>query len=155
MEINTQINIFDPVEVDGNYFVEHLEEQEEFYNIARTLPEPVLNILFGLNTPNIIKKVCETYQLQINQSANLSRLIRKILVTEIYLGGLVDQIKVSLNIDELKAKAIANDIVGQLFASALDEIKKMHIEKFGKRENPSEPPVVNLNNVLDLRKKDS
>ena len=148
--MNSQNNIYDPVDVDQDYFLDHDEEREEFYTKALTLPGTILEILFNEENTARLKSLFESYQLKPKQSEELSRLIRKILVAEIYLGDIVAEITKRLEIDQEKAKGVANSLIGELFTPALEDIKKLHVEKFGKKqETPPQP--TNPNNVLDLR----
>lgn len=150
-----QLNIFDPVKVDDDYFAKHYEEQEAFYEKLKTLPEIIVDLLFGLETPETIKTVASKNLLNPNQIASLSRLIRKISTAEVYLGDLVEQIKKELGTDEIKAKGIANDLIGKLFIDALADLKKMHAEKFGKPATDSPAEKINPGNVVNLRQKDN
>lgn len=134
-------NVFDPVKVDDDYFDHHYREQEQFYAAVKNLPDSIVDILFGEEeTSGVIKQIAEQHQLNPNQSAELSRLIRKVLVAEFYLVEIVNQMKAKLSIDEVKAKSIAGALVEKLFTPALEDIKKIHTEKFGKKETPPPKP---------------
>lgn len=158
--------IYDPIEVDSDYFITHESEQNELYAKIKAVPESVSVILFWEDTPEMIEKICQSFQLNDKQSGDLSRLIRKILVAETYLGDIVSEITNKLPVGQNIAKDIANKVINDLFAPALEDIKKLHIEKFpGKQFNQPSTPIVppkptpttenknvNPNNVLDLRK---
>lgn len=157
--------IYDPINPD--YFAAHEKEQEEFYAKIETVPKPIYYILFGDDTPEIIENLAQSFKLKPAQSEELSHLIRKILITDIYLGDMVPEIASRLTIGQDTAKEIANGLLTKLFAPALEEIKKLHMEKFpGKQLNQPAAPAtqskptpttenknVNPNNVLDLRNK--
>ncbi len=155
-------NIYDPVDVDQDYFLDHDIEREEFYTKALTLPGNILGILFNTETSTKMRGVSELFQLNPRQSEELSRLIRKILVAEVYLGNIVSEITSRLTIGPDIAKEIASRLITELFAPALEEIKKMHMEKFGNTPLPKpessfakateDKANINPNNVLDLRK---
>ncbi len=147
-----QLDIFDPVKVDDKYFAEHYEEQEAFYMQLKKLPYTVVDILFGIDTPEIIRSIAAKYRLNENQSVSLSRLIRKLLSVEIYLGDITVQVKERLTVNETVAKSIASSIISDLFASALEDLKKLHVEKFGKRADQTAPtqPATNINNPNNL-----
>ena len=164
--------IYNPIKVDDDYFAFHENEQNELYAKMKTISETIIDILFGQNTPKIIMNICQNYQLNYKQSEELSRLIRKILVAEIYLGDIISEIAGRLQIGENIARELANKLIADLFANALEDIKKLHREKFGASITgqvatskipipPLDPPVtqhqeekekMNPNNVLDLRK---
>ena len=55
-----------------------------------------------------------------------------IILTDVYLGDIVSQIQQRVYIDEQKAKTTAGLIVAELFTPILEELKKKHVEKFGK-----------------------
>lgn len=151
--------IYDPIEVDGDYFSQHEAEQNQFYAKIRTIPEAVSNILFGVDTPEIIEKICRDYQLNDERSKELSRLIRKVLVVELYLGNIVSEIAKQLSTEQNLAKEIANRLVAELFAPALEDIKRLHMEKFAPSPKTMGDTAaksqenINPNNVLDLRDK--
>jgi hypothetical protein len=134
--------IYDPVEVDDEYFSANEEEQEAFYSKVKTLPSRVIDILFGLDTADIIKKICTAANLNTQQSAELSRLIRKVLIADIYIGDMPAQISLKLGVDQNTALEIARTIVSQLFAPAIEDIKKLQLQKFGKLPGQSIPQQV-------------
>lgn len=176
-------NIYNPIEVDRDFFLEHEEEEQNFYQRAKQLPDSIVNLLFGEDTPGIIKSFAQTFQLQLKQIASLSRLIRQLLVADSYLGNIVPDLVQKLGLEEKKASDLAKAIISQLLTPALPELKNLHLSKFGqpkpqeeKPANPSLPSVnpirnspphrplenanaevipgkVNPNNIVDLRNK--
>lgn len=118
---------------------------------------PIKDLIFNLETAVFLKdQIAVKFNLEEKQSRELSRIVRDILITKIYLGKIVQEIKTKLIVEESIAKEIANRLTNDLFAPALEEIKKLHTEKFGENK-PAIPQVkveekVNPNNVLDLRK---
>jgi hypothetical protein len=168
MNENNNNKIYDPVEVDDEYFAANEKEQEAFYSKIKTLPSGVVDVLFGLDTADIIKKICTAASLNTQQSAELSRLIRKILIADIYIGDMAAQISSSLGIDQNTALEIARAITSQLFAPVIEDIKKLQLQKFGKLPGLSTPqpslqrppqhiPGEDLpetgGNIIDLRNK--
>src|SRR3989344_667563 len=133
--------IFDPIEVDSEYFSKHEAEENELHAKIRATPESVSDLLFGVETPEIIEKICQNYQLNDKQSAELSRSIRKILTAEFYLGDIVSEIASKLVVGQDVAREIANRLITELFAPALEDIKKLHIEKFGSKQEPAPTPI--------------
>ena len=163
----TTSDIFDPVKVDALYFAQHEEEQEQFYQQLNTLPGSIVGVLFGTETATIIEKISQEKKLNQRQSEELSRLIRKILTAKVYLGNIVQELKNRLPVTEETAKELANDLISQLFDESLEDIKKLHIEKFGRPAadiaSPSgsksqipekdKPQIINPGNIINLKNK--
>jgi len=158
--------IYDPVEVDDDYFAANEKEQEVFYSKVKTLSNGVVNILFGLNTADTIKKICATSGLNARQSAELARLLRKVLTADIYIGDMPTQISSRLGVDQNTALEIARSVISQLFAPVIEDIKKIQLQKFGKLPSSSRQQSVKPlqstsgeelpktgGNIIDLRLK--
>src|SRR3989344_2387947 len=128
----TTSDTFDPIKVDDLYFAQHEEEQNQFYQQLKTLPGSIPGVLFGMETATIIEKISQEKKLNQRQSEEFSRLIRKILTAEVYLGNIVQELKNKLSVTEETAKELANDLISQLFDESLEDIKKLHVEKFGR-----------------------
>ena len=142
---------------------------EKYYLISKAIRE----LIFTESTAVFLKeKIATRYSLSLNQSVMLSRTIRDVLVADFYFGDFVIKLTERLGIDGEKGKEIAAILIGELFSPVLEDIKKVHKEKF-KRDMielpkeaapvvpapPTQPassalPIANPNNVLDLRKKD-
>ncbi len=82
-----------------------------------------------------------SYRLTSIQSASLSRLIRKVLIGEIYIGDLPTQIYSDLNLEQSKARELAGILATQLFQPELEDIKKVQATKFPGRlpQKPTTP----------------
>lgn len=134
--------IYDPVEVDADYFAENESEGENFYSYVKTLPVGIINILFGVDTPDILEKISASYGLSPIQSASLSRLIRKVLIGEIYIRDFPAQISSALNMEQSRAKELGDTVATELFQPELEDIKKVQMLKFPSRglQNPTPPP---------------
>lgn len=124
--------IYDPMAVDWDKFSENKELWAIFFEQFQSLPEILKNILLDLKTQIILRNIQAQFQLQGNQVINLSRLIRQIVITQIYLGNFVQEIKNKLEVDSVESREIANYILLNLFSKeAIEELKKLHIAKFG------------------------
>ena len=163
----TTPDTFDPIKVDDLYFAQHEEEQNQFYQQLKTLPGSIAGVLFGMETAAMIEKISQEKKLNQKQSEEFSRLIRKILTAEVYLGNIVQELKNKLSVTEETAKELANDLISQLFDESLEDIKKLHVEKFGRPAaevaTPSDsksqipekdkPQIINPGNIVNLRNK--
>ena len=163
----TTSDTFDPIKVDDLYFAQHEEEQNQFYQQLKTLPGSIAGVLFGMETAAVIEKISQEKKLNQKQSEEFSRLIRKILTAEVYLGNIVQELKNKLSVTEETAKELANDLISQLFDESLEDIKKLHVEKFGrpaadvatpsnsKSQIPErdKPQIINPGNIVNLRNK--
>ncbi len=125
-------NTYDPIKVDEDYFPEHETEQEAFYQQLNALPRDVADILLMPETAEMLEKISKEKRLSVAQSQELSRLVRKIAVADIYLGDIVKEVQNKLSVNEASAKEVANSLVSEVFASALEELKKLHVQKFGR-----------------------
>lgn len=158
------IQIYSPFDVDmDNQGFDWINFKTEYDKQALT----VKDLIFNLKTAFFLKdQIAVKFNLNERQSTELSRIVRDVLITKIILGEIIEEIKNRLAVDENIAKEISNKILNDLFAPALEEIKKLRTEKFGSATSswpiakPEMPPQmksdekVNPNNVLDLRKKD-
>jgi len=163
----TTPDTFDPIKVDDLYFAQHEEEQNQFYQQLKTLPGSIAGVLFGMETAAVIEKISQEKKLNQKQSEEFSRLIRKILTAEVYLGNIVQELKNKLSVTEETAKELANDLISQLFDESLEDIKKLHVEKFGRPAaevaTPSDsksqipekdkPQIINPGNIVNLKNK--
>lgn len=142
------INIYSPIEVDEEEMLRNDEQHELFYSKINALPESIQDILFDQAVDDTIKKLSGEFQLNQNQTIEIVRLVRDIAITDSYLGNIVSEVTSRLAVGQDVAGEIANRLITELFAPALEDIKKLHVEKFGGK--PEEK--INPNNVLDLRK---
>lgn len=142
-------NVYDPIKVDDDYFPYHEEEQEDFYSKLGSLPRNIADILLVPETTEALEKVSKEKNLNISQSREISRLVRKITIADIYLGDVVKELQSRLGIDESLAKELASSLISEIFSPALEDIKKMHVEKFG---SSSREAVKSETNTVDLRK---
>ncbi len=157
------ILIYSPYDVDldnSNFNWQRFCEQLEL------APTSIKELIFNLNTALFLRNnIAHKFSLNHEQSISLSRVLRDVLIAEIYLGDLNGQLKERLGITEEVAKEIAAITLNQLFAPILEELRSMHKTRF-KREDPVSdngqattshmlPPPTNPNNVLDLSKKNN
>lgn len=154
--------IYDPIQVNQDLFDDNDEVREDFYAKVRITPGPVLDILFGTDTPTKIEKICSNHGLDPEQSAKLSRLIREVLIGDVFVGDMPLKISQNLGLEPALAKQLSNSIIANLFAPALDDIKSIQRQKFpgrvaGPPTTASPVPGEDLpetgGNIIDLRQK--
>lgn len=151
--------------------------QEKF----RFLPESLMNIITNFFTGEFVEeKLGEKFLLKRIQKIEILKIIREVLLCEIFLGDMVGELQSRLNVDQEMARQITKMILSDLFAPAIEEIKKEHQAAFPNRtgqqqmtgdvsrpsefvqktdksqkifSNPAASLDINKNNVLDLRNK--
>lgn len=139
---------------------------EKFQDKIDALPDSLYDILVDEKTSDFIKLLTQKYiQLSV-QGPDLARLIRDVVIGDIFFGDIPSEISKKLGIDSGIAREIANLIVSQLFAPVLDDIKKVQATKFPGRVSQPQPPTPQQNiprpvpgadlpetggNIIDLR----
>lgn len=156
------LNIYDPFSVDASRT--DALGWKKFLNRVNELSEPLKNTLISSETDDTIYDISINFNFSESQTADLSRIIRDILLADVFVGDMVNEIQKRLQVDSSTANQIGQVIVSDLFVSAMEEIKQMHKQKF--RSKPLEAPTkrqfsnpaasldINKNNVLDLRNKE-
>ena len=127
-----EYHFYSPYYVDMESMVNKPFVYEQFLKRIYGLPKINTFFLENFKTAEFVKKVIEANGLNKGQGKEIARVIRDLLLTDAYLGNVVNLIQEKLNVNEMKAKTIAGLIVSELFAPILDDLKKMHIEKFAK-----------------------
>ena len=160
-------DIYDPYKVDFDKFSNKYVLFEEFTRKLRLLSDSMKVILWDTHTSSVIFSMHLEYGLNDQQSANLTRIIRDVLLCDLYIGDLPNLLKQNVGIDEKSAQEIASRIVSEIFKTALDDIKKIQVKKFADRivskkpfipKNTTNPPSsqqktpIAQGNVINLRK---
>ncbi len=141
---------------------------EDINNQTALLPDSTGHILFGSNTTDFFMGISSDFGLSTDQSFNLSKITGEILIGNLFIGDINSEIIQRLRLSPETAKQITTKILNELFAPAMEDIKKMQREKFADRlsgtaAKPSQPvpqpqPLnqktnVSEHNVIDLRNK--
>ena len=153
------MNIYSPYEIDIEELLANQENWDVFANKFIKLPINIKNILSPSSTSDYLKDLSENFNLNHDQSAELSRIIRDILLGDLFIGDMVQNISNRMNLAPDEAKRMGNLIVSELFRPAIEDIKKMQVEKFPEKINRpihEKPdlkiePNINKNNIVDLR----
>jgi len=154
MPINEEeFKIYDPYDAYLNEVGDDQLKFNELNNKIRGLPRSLFDFIFDVLPADFIKdRISLALGLNENQSQETSKIVMEIILTDVYLGNVIQEIKNRLNIDEQKSKTIAGLIVTELFAPILEELKKIHVEKFAKNLPPQpqqqDDRIVNLKQSL-------
>lgn len=146
-----ELKIFNPYDiylsrVNGDRF-----KYNQFHDKIKKLPERFQDFVFDTMPADFIKdRVSVPLSLNENQSKEAAKIVLELILADFYLGDVVNQIKQRIGIDDQKAKTIAGLIVAELFVPILDDLKKMHLEKFAKNM-PSQPQQQSDDRTVDLR----
>ena len=117
-------------------------------------PSKIRLILTDFSTAEFIEdRLGQQFQLSTEQKAEVTRIIRDLLLADLYLGDMVSHISTNLQLDLPTATNIANQIASELFDTVREDIIQLQNQKFGDRfqapnpENQSEtlpevePPI--------------
>jgi hypothetical protein len=136
---------------------------EKFQDKIDALSENLYNLLIDEATSTFIKMLTQKYAQLSIQGSDIARIIRDVILTDVYIGDMPAQISSKLGIDQNTALEMARAIVSQLFAPVIDDIKKLQLQKFGKlpsssQQQPTIPQKVpgeelpeTGGNIIDLR----
>lgn len=91
------------------------------------------------------KTIGDEFGLSEDQCKELTRIVRDVLLSKLYVGDLVGEIAKRLGVAPDVAQKIANELVAKVFKSAMDDIKALQVANFGDRiGKPSGNNVLNL-----------
>jgi len=149
--------------VSGIYDVDNdIEAIGNFMARTLKLPPSVQGIFRNFSTAEFIEEnLGQMFGLTIDQKASLVRIIRGILLADEFLGDFPSLISSRLGVEMNTANQIAQKIVNELFAPAMEDIKNMQRGKFRDRtaqtrssQTQQPPPNVSTEgNVINLRHK--
>ncbi len=130
------------------------------------IPPSLYDLMVDNKTSEFIGALTQKYTQLSVREPDIARIIRDVVLADIYIGDMPAQISSKLGVDQNIALEIARTIVSQLFAPVIDDIKKLQLQKFGKLPGPSTPqqssaprPVPGADlpetggNIIDLRNK--
>lgn len=126
------VKFYTPYNVDVGELIKDRFRWNKFRDKIFALPPAFKDILSGVSTAEFFMQIANKHSLTEDGFKNLLRIVRDIILTDIYLGNITNEIKNRLKIDETTAKNIGGLIVSELFAPILGDLKKIHIEKFAK-----------------------
>jgi len=155
------LNQYNPYEVDLQELLLVKKNWDVFANKFIPLPINIKNVMISLETAYYLEFLSKKLGLNQNQSSDLSRIVRDILLADEFLGDLPVLISSKLGVNMNIASQIAGKILSVLFAPAIEDIKNMQREKFKNRitqargnQTQQPPPSVSTEgNVINLRNK--
>lgn len=151
-------NIYNPIEVDEDMLLRDDEKHELLYSKINALPENLQDLLFDQNTDDVLKKIAGEFQLNQNQTIEMVRLVRDIIIKDVQTVNIVTELASRLQIGGNTAREMANELNTNLFGSVIAQKpsqtdQKVNPVKSAESGSPKEEfNRVNPNNVLDLRK---
>lgn len=147
-----ELTTYDPYNASVNRFWDDRFRYNQLHDKLKKLPTRLQDFIFSASLGDFVKdRLAIPLGLNENQSKEAAVMILELILADIYLGNAVQEIKNRLSIDEMKARSIAGLIVAELFEPILEELKKIHVEKFAKNaplqsRQQSDDRTVNLRN---------
>lgn len=165
---NTKPEVF-----SGNYYtpynvdMEKLKDRVSLNQFVSRVSDSSKKIIFLLTDPTtaefIEEKLGQRFKLSENQKTEATRIIRDVLLADTYIADVPLEISKRLGVNTSTGGDIANQIISQLFASALNDIERIQRQKFPGRVSGQPPaaaapiPGEDLpetgGNIIDLRQK--
>lgn len=107
---------------------------ESYVNYVSTLPKPVRSLLVGSTTAEFIEDILRPqFNLSDSQVTVATAIIRDVLLANLFIGEMLGALTDEAGLDPQNAKKMSDMIVGQLFAPAIEDIKKLQRENFADR----------------------
>ena len=94
------------------------------------LPQTLADFLADSKTPGLLDSLTQKYIQLSAQGPDVARLIRDVVIADVFIGDMPQELSRRLGIDQQLAREVANQIVSQLFTPVLEDLKKVHREKF-------------------------
>ncbi|MBI3273543.1 MAG: hypothetical protein HYZ69_00190 [Candidatus Colwellbacteria bacterium] len=165
MQINQEKRYLTPYVLGLSEFAANIGELGRFMAKVLKLPQNVQNIMRSFPTAEfMVDKVGQTFSLGPEQIMELTKILKDILLAEIFWGDFPFLVSSKLGVDPNTANQIVKKIADELLAPAIEDIKSMQREKFRdriaqNRSNQSQQSPQNTNteqgNVINLRNKNN
>lgn len=139
-----------PVSEDGLYCTPYNVDLDQLDSLGfknyigriTELPQEFQSIISDFSTAEFIEDVLgQNFALNTEQKKAIARIIRDVILVDVYLGDFVQLISQRVSVDPQKAKDIANAILAGPLSTQLDTLKKMHIAKFGQKQTVTVPAL--------------
>lgn len=114
---------------------------ERFQDGIDAIPESLFGLMVDEVTSEFIKSLIQKYTSLSVQGPDTARLIRDVIMGDIFIGDMPAEISRKLGVDQATAREVANEVVSRLFAPVLEDIKKVQAARFPNRiaQQPKEP----------------
>jgi hypothetical protein len=129
----TDFKAYEPYRVDLDTISQDASALQSFNGKILAMSESVRDIFFDATTTTFFIDMANKYDFSKNQSAELSRIVRDVLLGDLFIGDMPQMILTKLKLPPEQAKEITNQIITVLFAPAIAHIKVMQKEKFPDR----------------------
>src|SRR3989344_7501992 len=151
-----ELKTYNPYDAYLNDMGDNRFRYNQFNDKIKGLSEKFQDFIFDTVPADFIKdRVSMPLGLNQNQSKETAKIVMDLILSNLYLGNIVGEVQNRLGVDDQKAKTIAVLVVAELFTPILDDLKKMHIEKFAKNSPPPQiqnnPPAVGDDRIIDLK----
>lgn len=94
------------------------------------MPQSLADFLVDAKVSEFMELLTQKYiQLSV-QGSDIARLIRDVVIADVFIGDMPQELSRRLGIDQTVAREVTNLIVSQLFAPVLEDLKKVHRERF-------------------------
>ncbi len=139
---------------------------KEYMDQVKRCPPSILALMTNESTADFLEdNLGPTFGIEESAVENITRIIKDVLLGKLFAGDITQTIIQTTGADQTTAQKIRDKIVKELFAPALEEIKKIQREKFPDRTrqgttseptNTTPPPTkevssINQSNVINLR----
>lgn len=119
------------------YYVDNIDtpgfDWERFQDKIDSISENLYGVLTDEASLNFIKSGLQRYGLSFVQGQEIARIIRDVVIGDIFIGDMPAELAGRLGVDQNTAREMANLIISQLFQPVLEEIKKVQTAKFPER----------------------
>jgi len=150
---------YSPFEVLTENFGQSEIAWDNFSYQISSMPISIQDLVLGISAEEFILGVTQDFDLSEYQTKNLALIIGEVSLGDLFIGDMSATITEKLTLDPQSTQQICAKILNELFAPAIEDIKKIQREKFPDRvgqgsansmPKPPAPPV-NQSNVIDLR----
>lgn len=151
-----EAQIYDPYEAYISQVIDDGFKYNQLHNKLSSYSGNFLDFIFSPELAEFIKdRVATPFNLAENQSKETALIVMDLILADLYLGNIVSEVQNRLGIDEQKAGVIAGLIVTELFTPILEDLKKMHLEKFAKNipkpQPQNNPSIGEDDRIVDLK----
>src|SRR5437870_4209139 len=110
------------------------QQLKTYVDAVRNLPKPMRQIMMDQSTSRTInEKLAVQFNLSDEQTNELTRIVRDVLISTLFVGDLVVELSKRLGVDQERAPLIANALIAQIFKPAMEDIKSMQVAYFPDR----------------------